>query len=358
MPALWAAGGAVLMGGIGFLGAKDSNRQNKKAAARRNQYQKDVYEFQYGEIGSGEIGGEALRQYNFAVEGLEITKINNENNISFEERQAIQRYGYDMGIRDYEFTQANREYDQSVSRALEQQTFNNLAESAALTDQDRLYHEQMIGLALDEEQTLLAYGAAMAGGGLKKRASKASAVGAAQQERIAALKATGSSQARGAAGRSAARNIQGMLAESGARQAAIVDKFLFDSEATDQDILKMNQQLIIDQVGFEFSRDSAKLSDTQARTKIRAQALQAALIAEASIKLKPEISPAMPIPMTRPRPEYQDVYVPVQPPPPMEEVAMTTNPFLAGLSGAISGAQAGLSIGSAYNTAKGTPWGN
>lgn len=353
----WAIGGGLLMGGIGFLGAKDSNRKNKAAADRQNKYNKEVYEFQYGEIGSGEIGGEALRQYNFAVEGLEITKRNNEANLDFQERQSMQRYDYDMGIRAYEFAQANRIYDQSVSRALNQQSFNKLAESAALTDQDRLYHEQMIGLALDEEQTLLAYGAAMAGASLKKRASKTASVASAQQERISALKATGASQARGTSGRTAAKNIQGLLAESSARQRTIVDQFLFDSEATDQDMFKMNQQLIIDQVGFEFSRDSAKLSDMQARAKIKAQALQAALTAAEMMELKPQISPAMPIPMALPRPEYQDVYVPVQPPPPMEAVAMTTNPFLAGLSGAISGAQAGLSIGSTYNAAKGTPWG-
>ena len=136
-----------------------------------------------------------------------------------------------------------------------------------------------------------------------------------------------------------------MLAESGARQAAIVDKFLFDTEATDQEFFKMNQQLVMDQVGFEFSRESAKMSDAVARNKIKAQALQAAINAEAMIALKPEIAPAMPKAVALPRPEYQDVYMPEKPPEPMKNVAMTSNPFLAGLSGAISGAQSGMSIG-------------
>jgi hypothetical protein len=132
---------------------------------------------------------------------------------------------------------------------------------------------------------------------------------------------------------------------------------MFDTEASDQELFKMNQQLVIDQVGFEFSRDSARLSDMAARSKIKAQALQAAINAEASIALKPEIQPPMPKPIALPRPEYQDVYKPEKPPKPMKQVAMTQNPFLAGLSGALSGAQSGLSIGSAYNTGKGTPWG-
>ena len=352
MAAAWAIGGMVLGGIGGFLGANDSNRQSRRAADRQNKYNKAVYEFQYGDVDDEEIGGEALRQYDFAVEGLEITKKNNEINLQFQEYQSVQRYNYDMGIRNYEFAQANRAYDASVSRALSQQSFNQLAEQYALTDQDRLYHEQLIDLSLDETQTLLNYGAAAAGVGLKKRAAKVAAIGSAQQQRVTALKAAGATTARGVAGRSAARNVQGILAESGARQAAIVDKLMYDTEASDQDLFKMNQQLVMDQVGFEFSRDSARFSDMSARNKIRAQALQAAINAEASIALKPEIPPPMPKPIALPRPEYQDVYKPEKPPKPMKSVAITQNPFLAGLSGALSGAQAGLSIGPAFGMGK------
>ena len=61
----------------------------------------------------------------------------------------------------------------------------------------------------------------------------------------------------------------------------------------------------MDQVGFEFTRDSIEMSDVSARNKIQAQALQAAINAEASIALKPEIQPPMPKPFVLPRPEYQ-----------------------------------------------------
>ena len=340
------AAGAAIGAVAGAVGQSNQNRQSRDAAKRQNEYNKEVYEFQYGDIDSDEIGGEALRQYDFAVEGLEITKENNEANLLFQENQAYQRYDYDMGIRAYEFAQANRVYDQSVSTALQQQSFNELAEQAALTDQDRLYHEQLISLSLDENQTLLNYGAAAAGVGLKKRAAKVAAIGSAQQQRVSALKAAGATQARGVAGRSAARNVQGILAESGARQASIVDKLMFDTEASEQELFKMNQQLVIDQVGFEFSRDSARFSDMAARSKIRAQALQAAIAAEEKLALKPQISPPLPGPIALPRPEYQDVYKPKKPPKPKKEVAMTQSPFLAGLSGAISGAQQGLSFAS------------
>ena len=340
-------------------GGYSRNKQARASAKRQNQYNKKVYNFQWKE---------QKRRYEYAVEGLDITKRNTEANLQFQEAQSIQRYNYEMGIRAYEHRQANRIYDQSVSRALQQQSFDQLAEQAALVDQDRLKHEQLISLAMDETQTLLDYGTAAAGAGLKKRAARSAAIGAAQQERVSALKATGASQARGMSGRSAARNIQGMLAESGARQTAIVDKLMFDTEASDQELFKMNQQLVMDQVGFEFTRDSIKMSDMAARTKIKAQALQAAINAEASIALKPEIAPPMPKPFALPRPEFQDVYKPKKPPKPMKAVAAQENLFAsaigrvgsavgAALTGGASAAGTGMATQAAIGAGLGSLFG-
>lgn len=336
--------GAVVGAGISAASASSQNSQARDAANRQNQYNKDVYEFQYGSFGSPDLGGEAKRQYDYAVQGLEITKRNNEANLQLQEANLLQRYDYGMGIRDYEYSQAVKAYDRAVSTAIQQRSFNELAENAALVDQDRLIHEQLLTLAFDETETLFAYGAAAAGVGLQQRKAKAAAATEAQATRISALKATGAAVARGVAGRSAAKNVQGIIAETGARQAAIIDELMFNTEANEFQLFKMNQQLIFDKAGFETSRESAKMSDTAARNKLRLQRLQADIQAEASIPLVPEIAPPLPIPFALPRPEYQEVYKPKKPPKPQEAVAMTQNPFLAGLSGAISGAQSGLSI--------------
>jgi len=102
MPALWAAGGALIGGGLSFFGAQDSNRQQEAAAARQNEYNKAIYKYQWQEQKS---------QYRYAKDGLEIAKRNNEANLQFQEAQAWQQYNYQMGIRDYEFAQANRVYE-------------------------------------------------------------------------------------------------------------------------------------------------------------------------------------------------------------------------------------------------------
>lgn len=295
-------------------GASERNAYAKRAVENQRKNIKANYEFEWGDPNSDELGGEAKRKYDYAVEGLEILKRNTENNIAFQEAEREQQYDYGMGIREYEHTQNMRAYDASVAGAVQQQSFNEIATNAAILDQDRYIHEQLLSLAFDETESLLEYGAAAAGLGLKKRQAKAGAVAETQAQRISALKATGAAAARGVSGRSAGKQIQGMLAESGARQAAIIDELMFNAEAVDTDFLRLNQQFAMDQVAFETSRESAQLSDMAARTKIQQQALQAAMKAASGIMLKPEIAPALPKPFALPRPEFQDIYEPKKPP--------------------------------------------
>lgn len=339
---VWGAIAGAALGGISsIIGGSSKNRQARGAAKRQNEYNKKVYEFQLEE---------QERKYDYAVETLDIQKRNDERNLQFQEANLVQKYNYGMGVRQYEYNQAVRAYDASVAGALQQQEYNQMAEQFALVDQDRLLHEQLIDLSFDRTETLLDYRRAAAGLGLKQRQNLAAAAVEAQATRVSGLKAQGSSAARGVGGRSAARNIQGIVAETGARQAAIVDELMFNQENTAVDFVKLNNQFIIDQVALDFSEESAELSDTSARNKIRLQALQAAMQAAASIAAKPEIAPPLPKPFALPRAEYAEVYKPGIPPEPMEAVAQTTNLFSAGISGALSGAQMGMSIQSGINS--------
>ena len=60
-------------------------------------------------------------------------------------------------------------------------------------------------------------------------------------------------------GRSAARNIQGIVAETGPKQAAIIDELMFNVKT--QLRTELNNQFIIDQVALDFSEESAKAGD-------------------------------------------------------------------------------------------------
>ena len=313
-------------------GASSRNKAAKEQTENQRKNIKANYEFQWGDKDSDELGGEALRKYDYAQEGLMITRRNTETNLAFQEAERVQQYRHGMGIRAYEYNQEVKAYDAAVSGALQQQSFNQLAGQAALVDQERLLHEQMLSIAFDETETLLNYGAATVGLGLKKRQIKSAAATQAQQARIATFKETGSSLARGAAGRSAAKNVQGLIAESGARQAAIIDEFMYNTEATDQDFMRLNRQFIIDQVGFETSRESAAMSDVAAKNRVKLQSLQAAMEAASRIPMVPEINPPLPKPYALPRPEFQDIYEPKKPPMTTVADAAQENLFAAGLN--------------------------
>jgi len=98
-----------------------------------------------------------------------------------------------------------------------------------------------------------------------------------------------------------------------------------------------------------------------ARTKIKQQALQAAINAEASIGITPEIAPPLPKPFALPRPEFQDIYVPKEPPMTTIPNAAQENLFAAGLStvggmaaSAFTAGMAGQGVGADF---RGFNWG-
>ena len=211
-----------------------------------------------------------------------------------------------------------------------------------------------------------------------------------QQGRIEALKAQGAAQAAGQAGRSAAKVAQSIAAEAGAREAAGTEQFLLTEEAalqkqffdvmgidqqlmldtmginqklmfdqqnivqqllfTEQDInldlSKLNSQLDLDKAQIAVTRDNLAVSDANVRRKINLQRQQADIEAEASIRLKPEIAPPLPKPLTLPRPEWQDIYEPHRPPEPIKGAAYTpNNTNLAALNSFGKVAQTAISSG-------------
>lgn len=327
-------------------GAASRNESAQAQVENTRKNIRDQFNWQWGDPNSGELGGEELRIYNHLVKEQGILKKNTYGMIDQQDAQNFQNWEDKMSIRKYEDRQAIRLFEQSVSRALQQKSFTELATNAALVDQDRLINEQLLSIAFDETESLLEYGAAAAGLGLKKRQIKGAAATQAQATRIATLKATGAAAARGVSGRSAGKVAQGMLAESGARQAAIIDELMYNTEGVDIDFMRLNKQYAIDQIAYQTSRESAKMSDTQARSKIKLQELQSLLDAEASIHIKPEAQPALSEPLKLYRPEFAEVFKKGKPPMTTVADAAQENLFAAGFNTVLGYASTGLGIAS------------
>lgn len=366
-------------GGIfGAFGQAEANRQAEKAADRQNDYNKDIWRFNRGEQD---------RTYNFKVREQEIAKRNYEADIQFQEDTRQQQWDYQMGIRDYQFSQEMRAYDESVARAGRQKSFNQMAEDQALLEQQRYLQENLVNLAFTESQTMMDFATAAAGLEMKRGQAKAQAglarqridaettLGikqartetqlARQQATIESLKARGQAMAVGQAGRSSRKVAQGIRAEAGAQQASLVEQFLlgeenllqrqlfntqdvvqqllFTEQGINLNLTQLNGQLEMDKLQMKATRDNLNVADALSRKRIALERQQADIEAEASIRLKPEIAPPLPKPMALPRKEWGQIFRPYDPPEPKDVIAQTTNPYatlgqsvLSGIGGLVS----------------------
>lgn len=342
-----AATGVPHLGGVGavagaiggfFGGGKKKPKKpkgNKKGIRKTHAYNRDIWKYNWQE---------AQRQYDYAVEGLNIRRQNDREQREYQEQINENNYNHAMAIRDYEFNQANRVYERSVADAAEQKSFNQMASEFALKQQDRYMEESLRGMMFDQKQTLADYAANTAGIKNQKRklrnqrfSARAESTFATQASRLEGLKAAGSAAASGP-GRSNAKRIQAAMAESGANQAAIAEQLMFGltdiNLSMDQLNIQaeaMSNQLILDNARLAASMANLNFQDKLARENIEFQLLDANRRADAAIHLKPEMTPPMPKPVALPTPEYQDIYKPERPPKPKKGagVAIAATPSFA-----------------------------
>lgn len=169
--------------GLSIFGANNAAAAQKKAQDKNIQKQqksnKEQWRFEWDQ---------AKSLYDFNVTNQEINKSNTENDLQFQDNSRLENWEYGMGIRDYEFTQLNRAYDQDLAQAKNQKTFNQLALEQANREQDQFLEEALLGISFDEDQMLLDFAASSAGLGAKKeQAQKIAGLGLFKGEERAAL---------------------------------------------------------------------------------------------------------------------------------------------------------------------------
>ncbi len=308
------------IGDIFTGGASTQNAHAKKVAKETNKYNKEVYAYE---------GEELERRFEHEVKGQKISKKNLRRDLQFQANNRQQDWNTKMAIRDFEFSQDMRSYNQSVEQAVQQKGFNFIASEFANLQADRNLMEQQIELELSGQETLLNYTAQAHGLMLKKKKLKAGATSQLRTAGISALKAKGQAAARGQAGRAAAKSLNAIQAEANAVESDIVNELMIDTGQVDMDLLVARQQNMQDNLALELSENNLVAADSLNRSQIAMQRLQADIDAEANIMLKPQISPPLPKPLALPFPQYQDIYKPKQGPKPMKSI-----PYQANLAGA------------------------
>ena len=336
-----------ILGGIKDFftgGASTRNAYARKQADATNRYQKKLYKFE---------GKELERRYNYAVDSLDILKANDRANLQYRQDSLQQDWNYGMAIRDYQYSQDLKAYQQSRVQAAQQIGFNAIAERFANLQQDRFMMEQQLNLQFDENETMLAYAAAQHGLSLKKQKAKSGAAREMRELGIAEIKGKGASAAMGQAGRTAAKNLNATMMEARAKEADIINTLLYDTQQVDMELLVNAQQKLQDDLAFDLTEQNLVSADTFTRLNIEIDRAQNDFDALARVLQKPDIAPPLPKPLALPIPVYQDVYKDKQGPKPMENVPFQENLGSAFVNTAIGLVSTGLGIAGGVKTLTG-----
>ena len=327
---------------MGLFGAGDRN--NEKRRAEIAAYEKSKEQWRAYEA-------ERYANYEYEKENYETDVQYQEDTNRFQEKEILENYNQAVKRQDFEFDTATRVYNKSVAESYTQKNFNGMAEAAAMMEQNAKKRDDLLAVMFDEADTLLDYEYATTGlkvdkqnklvnadfqeakvntkftGDLgsyeiERRKARSESQIEAQKAIIEGMKAAGSIRSRGTAGRSSAKAVLGVMAESGALRANIANGLMYAEQGVDLGIAQLKDMLILDQTMVLATRDmakneydyrSSKLDASLAVDKIKISATkqsinerdaivrknimnarrQADISAEASMMLEPQRTPAL-----------------------------------------------------------------
>ena len=332
-----------------FFGARDRNKQAKKATIAQNKAAKQGYKY------NKEVSKD---NHDFKVESLEILKRNNAANADRQFKNQLDQYNFGEKMRIRKEDEERSAYEASISEATQQISFNEMAYNNAMMQQDRSYREQLLGIRFDEDETERNFLAASAGVALNKKTLAGKAAIDTQEEILGGLKAAGKQRAAGGAGRSASKAIQAQVAESGARQTAIASAFMFEEDGENLKMTGLVDQLVLDRVMLEATQENVDANNAAMRIKYKQDRLQEDMNAMNSILSKPSALPALPRPKRAPTPEYPEIPDWIKPPKPIKRSAPQENLLLAAAQDAVEvaaaiatgGASGGFNYGAALTS--------
>lgn len=249
--------GGIVMGGISAIGGASSQNAARAADQARidaqYKYDKRRYRFDWNQT---------QRDYRYRLGDVQNQRENQDANLRYLEETARRNYAYDLAIRDFDYNNQVRQYNESERIYGLQRGFNALAEIEAYASEDRRYQEILTGMAFDQQSML-----------------------------VDLLESEGQVIARGTAGRSAAKSVATAMANYGRNQAILAESLL-----------------------------SAQRDTEAGRRQIKLDRYQADLNAESRRMLKPLQAPAPMAPLSMPRPVLLDPLKPKKPPKPIKGV--------------------------------------
>jgi hypothetical protein len=259
------------------------NRAEEKAANKKFKYDVKVWDYQFDE---------ANRDYDFQVAGNQIARTNIDNNAVYQEQTALRQYQNELAIRDFDYGNQVRQFNESERIYGLQLGFNNQASQVAYEAENRRFQEILTGMAFEQQDML-----------------------------VKMLQEEGQIQASGASGRSSGKALASAMASYGRNQAIMAESLV---SATKENKIS-NRQIATEKYGADLGAQSRRM-------------------------LTPLKGPAPMAPLKMPRAILQDPRQPVKPPKPIKGA---TSSLAGGIArGAANDIAMGLQIATMFSDAR------
>ena len=339
---IWGAlAGAAISGIMGGIGQSSANSAAQKQTDLANKSAKQDWEYQ-------NRGIEQRNEHN--AEGVEIARENRDYNIALQEQNAMDQWSYNMTIRDFQHNGAMKAYGQQKANSALQLNFNESAFAAAEQKQDNWLAEQnlnfdfaLLETNVEWQNGFTNYDIKQSGLDIQQQGKRASNNFATEKAQIDSLKGEGLARAKGQAGRTAGKRVQAAIAEAGMVEAQIAEdtfqagrQYQNSSAQNGQQLIALSDQISISRQKINTGRISARNADKFMRKDLKMQKFQADMQARAKTMMKPELAPDLPYPpdLDLYKGTIQDAMEIELLPEPIEGVATTSSPWLAGISAA------------------------
>jgi hypothetical protein len=259
--------GGVVLGGLGAISSSSAQNEARRREQERinQQYKYDKQNYRYN-------WNTTRREYRYRVNETGIARQNQESNLRYLEQTALNDYKYNLAIRDFDYANQVRQYNESERIYGLQKGFNAMAQAQAQANEDRRYQEILTGMAFDQQDML-----------------------------VKMLQEEGAVVARGVSGRSAAKSLGSVLAGYGRNQAIAAESLLSAQRETNA----ASRQIALDRYGADLAADARRM-------------------------LKPLKAPDPIAPLAMPRATILDPLKPKKPPKPKKGV--NTMPAASGLA--------------------------
>jgi hypothetical protein len=260
--AFWTAAADIASGVMGAFGAGSEASARNKAAQR--QYEQQMAEWKFGKK-------ENRKDYKHTKKGVKIQRENIEQEYAWRDATAQQDYRFQLAIADIQDRANEAAYAKSLETYGLQRGFNNMAAASAYAAEQRKMQEAVTEMSFQNQDVT-----------------------------IQALQEAGNIQASGAAGRSAGKALNTVLAQAGRNQAILAESLV-----------------------------SANANLRQSNNKIASDKFGADLNAWSNVMVKPIKTARPESPLSMPRPTLQDPRRPGVAPRPIK--GAQSSPIASGL---------------------------